>query len=281
MRKNLFIALGALVSSLLFTTGCLHTSQESGSMDYDSLATDSVPEDSISQIVEETPMPVAADELFDDFFFNFAASHKVQKERVAFPLPVDNFGKQSVIEEGQWRRERFFTSQGYYTLIFNDYKQTRLVKDTTVSDVTVERIAIPKGVVTRWHFARSRGLWHMDGMTKMSIKKHPDAAFLKFYEHFATDSAFQQESLCDPVIFVGPDPDDDFSTMTGELMPEQWPMFAPWLPSDVIYNIIYGVEPYPKTNFRVMFLRGISNGQEMEMQFVKLQGQWRLKKIST
>src|SRR5574344_1323072 len=105
--------------------------------------------DSISQVVEETPMPVAADELFDDFFFNFAASRKVQKERVKFPLPVDNFGKQSVMEHNAWRRERFFMSQGYYTLIFNKYSQTRLVKDTTVSNVMVERIAITKGMVTR------------------------------------------------------------------------------------------------------------------------------------
>lgn len=282
MRKNVFIAVVALALPLFFTAGCVNNIPSgSDSLDCDSIATEGITVDSISQVVEETPMPIAADELFDDFFFNFAASRKVQTERVIFPLQVDNFGKQSVIEKDQWRRERFFMSQGYYTLIFNEYKQTRLVKDTTVSDVTVERIAIPKGVVTRWHFLRTRGLWHMDTMRIMSIKQHPDVAFLRFYERFATDSVFQQQSLCDPVIFVGPDPDDDFSTMTGELMSEQWPMFAPWLPSGTIFNIIYGAEPYPKTNFRVLLLRGISNGQQMEVQFVKLQGQWRIKKINT
>lgn len=276
------MAIGVLVSSLFFTTGCFDkTPRGNGSLDSDTVASDSMPADSISQVVEETPMPVAADELFDDFFFNFAASRKVQKERVKFPLPVDNFGKQSVMEHNAWRRERFFMSQGYYTLIFNKYSQTRLVKDTTVSNVMVERIAITKGMVTRWHFARVRGLWYMNGMRKMSIRQHPDAAFLKFYQHFATDSAFQQHSLCDPVIFTGPDPDDDFSTMTGEIMPEQWPMFAPWLPSGTIFNIMYGAEPYPVTNFRVLLLRGIANGLQMEMQFVKQGGKWRLKKINT
>ena len=282
MKKNIFIAMGVLVSSLFFATGCFDKSATgSDTLSADTTVTDTLPTDSISQMVEETPMPVAADELFDDFFFNFAASRKVQKERVRFPLPVDNFGKQTTIAENQWRRERFFMSQGYYTLVFSEYKQTRLVKDTTVSDVTVERIAITKNVVTRWHFSRSRGLWYLDSMKRMPIKQHHDATFLKFYQHFATDSAFQQQALCDPVTFTGPDPDDDFSTMTGELMPEQWPMFAPWLPSGTIFNIVYGAEPYPATNFRVMLLRGIANGMQMEMQFVKQGRQWRLKKIST
>lgn len=282
MKRNVFIATGLLTSALFCTTGCYEKSSKSeDSLKIDSVASDTAAIDSISQVVEETPMPVAADELFDDFFFNFAASRKVQKERVKFPLTVDNFGKVTSIEKNQWKREAFFMPQGYYTLIFNKYSQTRLVKDTTVSDVTVERFAVRKGVVTRWHFVRERGLWHMVDIKKMALKKHPEAAFIAFYEHFASDSAFQQHSLCDPVTFTGPDPDDDFSTMTGELMPEQWPMLAPGLPSGTIYNIVYGANAYPATNFRVFMLRGIANGMQTEMQFVKINGKWKLKKINT
>lgn len=282
MRRNVFLLAGVLASSAFFTTGCYDRGAKvADTLSVDSAAVDTTLVDSISEVVEETPMPVAADELFDDFFFNFAASKKVQTERVKFPLAVVNFGKKVMMEKNQWKRESFFMKQGYYTLIFPKYSLTKLVKDTTVSDVTVERIAIPKGVVTKWHFLRERGLWYMDSMVKTAIKNHDDAAFLKFYERFATDSAFQQHSLCDPVIFSGPDPDDDFSTMTGEVLPEQWPMFAPWLPSGTIYNIVYGTQPYPVTNFRVFMLRGIANGMQMEMQFVKVAGKWRLKKINT
>lgn len=282
MRRNVFLLAGVLASSAFFTTGCYDRGAKgTDTLSVDSVAVDTTLVDSISEVIEETPMPVAADELFDDFFFNFAASRKVQTERVKFPLTVMNFGKKIMLEKRQWKRESFFMKQGYYTLIFPKYSLTKLVKDTTVSDVTVERIAIPKGVVTKWHFLRERGLWYMDSMVKTAIKNHDDAAFLKFYERFATDSAFQQHSLCDPVIFSGPDPDDDFSTMTGEVLPEQWPMFAPWLPSGTIYNIVYGAQPYPVTNFRVFMLRGIANGMQMEMQFVKVAGKWRLKKINT
>lgn len=282
MRRNVFLLVGILASSVFFTTGCSEKGAKgTDSVDVDSTAVDTMLVDSISEVIEETPMPIAADELFDDFFFNFAASRKVQSERVKFPLTVVNFGKKEQIEKRQWKREGFFMKQGYYTLIFPKYNLTKLVKDTTVSSVMVERIAMTRGVVTKWHFLRQRGLWYMDSMMKSSIKNHDDAEFLKFYERFATDSAFQQHSLCDPVIFTGPDPDDDFSTMTGEVMPEQWPMFAPWLPSGTIYNIVYGAQAYPATNFRVFMLRGIANGMQMEMQFVKIAGKWKLKKINT
>ncbi len=276
------MVVASLVLAIFVTTGCIDRAQhDKGSQEADTLALDTLSSDSIFEEVEETPMPVAADELFDDFFFNFVASRKVQGERVRFPLQTDNYGKQGTIEKKEWKREGFFMKQGYYTLIFNEYKQVSLPNDTTVSDVTVERLAVARGVVTRWHFTRTGGLWYMDKMSNTSLKEHPDAAFLAFYEKFASDSVFQQEHLCDPVIFSGPNPDDDFSMMTGELMPEQWPMFAPMLPSGTLYNIVYGSEPYSQTNFRVFLLRGISNGMQMELQFGKRNGVWNLIKITT
>lgn len=37
---------------------------------------------------EDSPMPKAADEMFDDFIFNFAANKKLQSSRIKFPLKV-------------------------------------------------------------------------------------------------------------------------------------------------------------------------------------------------
>ena len=79
-------------------------------------------------------MPKAADELFDDFVFNFAANRKLQMSRINFPLPVyhnDKLKKQ--IEKKHWRMEHFFMRQDYYTLIFDNRRQMNLVKDTTLS----------------------------------------------------------------------------------------------------------------------------------------------------
>lgn len=282
MRQSIFFVAFICVSALLFTTtGCMQV----GTGGDDTLATDSVGDtistDTLSQILDQQPMPVAADELFDDFFFNFAASKKVQKERIIFPLEVEKYGEKSTLDKKQWRHNHFFMTQGYYTLIFNNERQLKLMKDTSVSNVTIEKIDMDHGRVTRWHFKRERGLWHMDRMSTISARQHQDAGFLTFYNKFASDSLFQQQSLAETVTFTGPDPDDDFSTMTGEIMPEQWPMFAPQLPSGVLYNIHYGDKPYQQSNVRYFLIRGIANGMQTDIYFMRKGNQWLLKKVTT
>lgn len=282
MKKSIFIAFFVLVSALFFTIGCMdRVSPSSDTLMADTIIADTTASDSLSQLIEEEQMPEAADELFDDFFFNYAGSRKVQRERTLFPLPIEDYGKTSQMQKQDWRFEHFFMSQGYYTLIFNNAKQANLMKDTTVNNVTVERISVSKGTVKHWHFSRVRGLWQMNKVETMALSKHPDAAFLKFYHHFATDSAFQQKSVADPVVFTGPDPDDDFSTMTGEVLPEQWPMFAPQLPSGIIYNIIYGAKPYANSDVRFFYIRGIANGYQTDLIFTRKGNSWQLKKINT
>jgi hypothetical protein len=79
---------------------------------------------------------------------------------------------------------------------------------------------------------------------------------------------------------VGPDPDDDFSMMEGIITPDTWEAFAPELPSKMIYNIIYG-EAKKETNSKLFVLRGIANGQELEMTFKRKDGKWLLTKLAT
>lgn len=282
MKKSVFLFAAIFLVAMFATTGCMNTnagaadSLEAGDS---SFVKDSTGIDSITEVVEETAMPVAADELFDDFFFNFASSRKVQRERITFPLPVSTYGKLSEVTQNGWKRERFFMEQGYYTLIFSDYKQLKLVKDTAVNDVTVERINVAKGSVTQWHFSRTGGLWHMDSKKVLHLKEHGDAAFLSFYEKFATDADFQQEHLADNVTFTGPDPDDAFSTITGDILPEQWPMFAPQLPSGTLYNIIYGASA-KASNVRFFRICGIANGLQTDLVFTRKGKSWQLKKCT-
>ena len=43
----------------------------------DTAATEKTEVDTLEQLITETPMPRAADELFDDFLFNFAANKRL------------------------------------------------------------------------------------------------------------------------------------------------------------------------------------------------------------
>ena len=245
----------------------------------DTIVADTQAMDSTEKLIEETPMPKAADELFDDFLFNFAASRKLQRQRVHFPLPVYRNGKViKQIEKRRWKMEHFFMRQDYYTLIFDNRKQMNLVKDTTIDHVVVEKVFYKTNTVQQFLFNRINCQWLMTSINYKPMYANMNASFLKFYGSFATDSAFQAEHLHNPVKFIGPDPDDDFSTMTGDIEPETWPAFAPQLPSGMIYNIIYG-QKYTESSQKIFVIRGIANGLETLLTFKKIGGKWMLTKL--
>ena len=284
MKKLCFLSvLFALFTIVCFTSvGCKDKRPATAfdSTGVDSSVVDTQTVDSAEKLIEETPMPKAADELFDDFVFNFAANRKLQMSRICFPLPVYRNDKVvKNISKKNWRMEHFFMRQDYYTLIFDNQKQMDLVKDTTVSHVVIEKVFYAKKMVQQFLFNRIDGQWMMTSINYKPMYANMNASFLKFYGEFASDSTFQAEHLHNPVKFIGPDPDDDFSTMTGDIEPETWPAFAPKLPHDMIYNIIYG-QKYTESNQKIFVIRGIANGLETELTFRRIGGKWMLMKLN-
>lgn len=284
MKKLSFLSvLLAVLTVVCFTSvGCSDKkpAQVHDSTSVDSVVADTQTVDSTEKLIEETPMPKAADELFDDFVFNFAANRKLQMKRVHFPLPVYHNDKLvKSIGKRAWKMEHFFMHQDYYTLIFDNQKQMNLVKDTAINHVVVEKVFYAKKTVQQFLFNRINGEWMMTSINYKPIYSNMNASFLKFYGHFATDSTFQAEHLHNPVKFVGPDPDDDFSTMSGDIEPETWPAFAPQLPHGMIYNIIYG-QKYAESNQKIFVIRGIANGMETILTFKRIHGKWMLIKLN-
>ena len=275
MRKCAIFVVLILVTMMFWTAGCTNKAQSGA----DSLSADSVDTakvDSLDVLLESQPMPKAADELFDDFIFNFAGNNKLQQARIKFPLLNINNGDTGYIKKENWQIEHFFMRQGYYTLILDSRKQLNLTKDTNINNVTVEKIFLRKNYVKQYNFNRIHGEWMLTSINSHAMQKNSNSSFLQFYQRFATDSAFQYKSLNETIDFSGPDPDDDFSELEGEIFPEQWDVLGPTdLPSGTIYNIIYG-QKYVQNNYKVFLLRGIANGQELEMTFQRKGGAWKL-----
>ena len=284
MKKLVFFAIMAVVLVAIgsTTTSCKDKKSVADSIRIDSLQVDSTTRDTLESIIEEQPMPKAADELFDDFVFNFAANRKLQLTRIKFPLDVyQNDKVVKRIEKKDWRMEHFFMKQGYYTLIFDNVKQMDLVKDTTIDHVVIEKITFKNKSVKQYLFNRINGQWTLTSMGLKHISETTNASFLQFYQRFASDSAFQVQSLNDLVEFTAPDPDDDFSSITGSITPEQWPSFKPWLiPDGEIYNIIYG-QKYTESNRKLFVIRGVANGMEKEMNLKVVKGKWKLMKFNS
>lgn len=279
MRRFVF-AVFAMALLMFSCTG--KKAGQQGEMPADSVTdtTDMTETDTLELLITETPMPRAADAMFDDFIFNFVANKKLQKERIIFPLRKTENGKTELTEKDQWEMERFFMRQGYYTLFFDNDKEMELMKDTAVNEATVEKIQLKKNRVMNYLFQRIKGAWMLKEIRVTTLEQNPNASFLAFYQQFVSDSAFQIKSLNETVQFVGPDPDDDFNMMEGVITPESWEAFAPTLPTKVLYNIVYG-KPTPEGNDKIFLMRGVANGLEMELRFKKVGGRWLLMKMTT
>ncbi len=273
-----------LTVGLLVLASCV--GGKSGSAATEEVADTAVVSDSLTAVdsllaeLDNLPMPKAADELFDDFVFNFAANRKLQMERILFPLRMVTGDKVESVDRSKWKMERFFMRQGYYTEIFDNERHMEVVKDTSVSKAVVEKIFFDSQTVSQYHFRRLQGAWMLVEVSTIPFSQSSNASFLPFYQQFASSSEFQLKHLGSTVKFVGPDPDDDFATMEGEITPDTWEAFAPQLPQKMIYNIIYG-DPHKEGNSKLFVLRGIANGLELEMTFHRSNGNWKLTKLST
>ena len=278
--KRVFLAIFAIVLIMFSCTGNKANQTEEVPADSVADSIDTTDVDSMELLITETPMPRAADAMFDDFLFNFLANKKLQKERVIFPLRVTENGTITKIEKDDWQMEHLFMRQGYYTLLFNSDKQMQLMKDTAVSEAVVEKILLAKNQIKNYFFQRIKGAWLLREIKVTPLQSDANASFLAFYQRFVNDTAFQVKSISETVDFVGPDPDDDFNMMEGVITPDTWEAFAPTLPHKTLYNIIYG-KPQDEGNQKIYLLRGVANGLEMELRFKKEGGRWMLKKLMT
>ena len=234
--------------------------------------------DIMEELLGEETVPTSVDELFDDFIFNFASNRQLQMERIDFPLTINSGTHQDTIERDDWQMEHFFMNDGEYTLLFDSQEQVERMKDTTLNEAVVEKIFLEEEFIRQYLFSRNDGKWMLREVRNQTLPRNPNASFIDFYHHFVTDSVFQRESLSDEIDFVGPDPDNDFSQMEGVITPDFWDAFAPELPQRMLFNVVYGQQD-STANEKIFLLRGIANGQELELTFRRDNNHWRLTKL--
>ncbi len=225
--------------------------------------------------MEEEELPANADELFDDFVFEFSRLRKFQASRVGFPLPVVVHGDTSWIDQEDWRHENLFAHYDYYTVFFNNEEQMEMEKRTDLEHVDMEWIDMEKRKFKTFHFERREGKWMLVEETVQPIVESPLADFMDFYVRFVEDADFQSRSVADPLRYVTADPDDDFSMIEGTLDHEQWDAFKPQLPAGRLTNIRYG-QTYDDPRRMILVKQGISNGLMDILTFRRRGGNWKL-----
>lgn len=235
--------------------------------------------DSLERIAEkEAPKPMEADELFDDFIFNYASDEKLQRQRTVFPLPYYNVDTPSRIEKKYWKHDYLFTRQSYYTMLFDNEEDMDLIGDTTLNSVQVEWIFLQTHMVKKYYFERKKGMWMLEAINLRHMEKGENESFVDFYTHFASDSLYQREHIRNPLQFVTIDPDDEFSILETTLDVDQWFAFRPNLPTDKLSNINYGQKNEDLSDSKILKVNGIGNGYSNVFYFKKRNGEWELYK---
>lgn len=237
---------------------------------------DSIESDTLDMGEAEEVLPERADELFDDFIFNFSKDCRVQLCRMVSPLPYVKDGKKTFIKKKDWEYDPLFFDREFYAVIYDDERDMQLEKDTSLQKVRLEYLYLDRGVVKRYNFRRYKGLWILFDILEEPFREGVDCSdFLTFYEQFATDSVYQREHIHEPLKFVTIDPDDDFNVIETTIEVDQWFAFRPKLPQHTLTNVNYG-QRYQNEKQKLLSLRGNGNGFNNTLTFEKQDEIWKL-----
>lgn len=228
--------------------------------------------------VKEEPKPMVADELFDDFIFNYASDDALQRQRTVFPLPYYDRDTPLKIEADFWKHDYLFTKENCYTLLFDKEEDMDMVGDTTLTSVQVEWIFLKTRMVKRYYFERKRGMWMLEAINLREMEKGENEDFVEFYTRFVTDSVYQSKHIRHPLQFITIDPDDEFSILETTLDVDQWYAFRPVMPTDRLSNINYGQKNEDLSDTKILKVNGIGNGYSNIFYFRKRGKGWELYK---
>lgn len=266
---------------LIFCFSCSHIQKKQDSFATLTQLVDSARRDTKATEEYNNGMPslerMEADELFDDFVFNYAFDKILQKQRTAFPLPYNKDGQMIQITESAWVHDSLFARENLYTLLFDREKDMDIVGDTTLNSVQVEWFFLKPQELKRYYFDRTQGIWMLDSITLHKMNNAEDD-FLPFYARFVSDSIYQRKHVCSPLSFITIDPDDDFSILETSLDIEQWFAFRPQMPTDKLSNICYGQKNDTGSATKIIKVNGIGNGYSNVLYFRKKHGEWELYK---
>ncbi|MBO4802131.1 MAG: DUF4348 domain-containing protein [Bacteroidaceae bacterium] len=229
--------------------------------------------------VEDAPLPVSIDELFDDFVFVFEQSNHLQRQRIHFPLTIQQAnGETHLMQQADWTHRSLFLGQDYCTVLWRNRRQMNLAQDPDVSAASVEQIFLHSRLIEAYDFERdsTSGRWMLTRQRQYPFEHCDLQGFLDFYRQWATDSIYQRQHVQNPMRFVVTDENEEFEAIEGTIDVDQWFEFKPDLPQDVLTNIRYG-QSYQNAHRMILQVRGFSNGLQNLLTFqCDATGRWRL-----
>lgn len=230
--------------------------------------------------VDEPPLPTSRAEVFDDFIWSFASNKQFQKQRIAFPLMYCEHDDVTKIEKAHWTHDSLMLSEPYYTLLLNHKDELEGEYPDTLTSAYLEWISLKDCLVKRYFFKQAEGKWKLESIELQLEKNTLRSNFMNFFSKFAADSTFQVAHVRKPLLFVTADPDDDFNMIKTTLDEEQWLAFKPQLPTEKLFNMVYGTSENLNSKDKILELKGVGNGFANTLFFRYKQAEhWELYKF--
>ncbi len=273
--KHLIILLLAMAAACMGVTGCGRHSENAAD---NGSATDSILSDTDSAALLNEPYvePSAnVDFLFEDFLYTFLSDARFQAHRIAYPLPFANHGKHETIASGHWNYQPLYSKDDTYVIMFNQGIASLNSQDSTSTFVSIEWSDLKAQTCSAFVFEKRGKKWLLTSLAHDSLDNETDFGFYTFFRRFATDSLYRQQHICDPFTFKTYDT-DSYQTIDGLLNAEQWPDFAPEIPSQYIARFNYGRKSRRQSRTRTIVITGADAGMSCALHFRYHRGQWML-----
>jgi len=242
-------------------------------VEQDSLCEDST--EAVEQWEEDIEEHGRNDENFNDFFYSFTTYEKFQRNRVSFPLPMNEKDTEIVVERKAWKFLPLHSADDVYTVVFSHLNDMEIENEPSLDSVMVSRLEFMEETMTCYDFMKDKGHWYLVRMKRMPLAESTDAPFMTFFHQFAADSLFQYNHIASMVQFVTSDTENEFEQISGILEKSQWFVFRPDLPKEDLFTINYG-QPLQDDKFRLLTLQGRSNSYICMLFFKKTHEGWML-----
>lgn len=281
MFKSLFFSIAVFV--LMLSCSGSGRGMSGDLSDMDSLYADSIELLSLTdtlELFEEEVLPKSADELFNDFFYNYASDGNFRKMRTTYKY--DSAAGDSVLASSMSSNAAFreLTVKDFYAVVYEREEELVFQKDTSLSEVIVERMDLDAGIVEQFDFRRYDGTWVMQDVTSTTVDDTPNSDFLAFYTSFSADSVGRFDNIAEPLKFVMTAEDDEGEDEIVEMGVDEWKEISSDfpLPSHEIINVNYG-QTCISNNNKLLLVVGISNGLSLKYRFMKQDGRWMLVEV--
>jgi len=208
---------------------------------------------------------------FMSFFENFMWDRELQKNKVVYPITIEN---KEIKSSKQWNYLPFYTTSSYMPILHFD-TLTYFDNDIFNPKISAHILNFENNNLIAYSFQKCNQDWKLINVKIDSIKDTPDYEFILFLIKFSEDSVFQINHTAFPIPNYYADSDNEYETVYNSIQLKNWKYI------DLIKHLdkLLVFDLKNNSDYRNIFFRGIENGIFVKYTFNKQDGEWKLIKL--